>query len=98
MADSALNEKQRTDFAVGWADFFHTGDESKLGDLFKLFDLDGNGYVDREEFFKVFQIETSRRVPDMDLNSYFDAMDLNKDGKIQLFEFVAFMIEIRKKT
>lgn len=51
------------------------------GDLFGTVDLDGSGYIDREELAAVCDLDAK------DLAEVFDKLDADKDGRISIEEF-----------
>ena len=73
------------------ATFYDTGDESKLVELFKIYDRDGNGSIEKEELKTVISEISGDHVSDEEVNEMFVEADSNKDGKIQLDEFITLM-------
>lgn len=53
----------------------------KPRDLFGAVDLDGSGYIDREELAAVCDLDAH------DLAEVFDKLDADKDGRISIEEF-----------
>lgn len=53
----------------------------KAGDLFGAVDLDGSGYIDRNELAAVCDLEAE------DLAEVFDKLDADRDGRISIEEF-----------
>lgn len=54
----------------------------KLCDFFGVVDLDGSGYIDREELVVVCDLDVC------DLVEVFDKFDVDKDGRISIEEFL----------
>ncbi|KAJ8391097.1 hypothetical protein AAFF_G00097180 [Aldrovandia affinis] len=86
--------------------------EHKLRWYFKLYDVDGNGCIDREELLNIIKaiqvISGNDDVQDLSVedftNRVFDRIDVNGDGELSLEEFIegaredkAFM-EVMMKT
>ena len=86
-----LTEEQKNDFTSAMATFYDTGDESKLVELFKIFDRDGNGSIEKNELKTVMSDISGDHVSDEEVNDMLVEADSNKDGKIQLDEFIAVM-------
>ena len=75
--------------------------DEKLEFAFSMYDLDGNGYISREEmqtimesFYKlvgglVTFSGNSYSSPSEFVDSFFEAMDTNSDGKISVEEYKA---------
>ncbi|KAL6058532.1 Guanylyl cyclase-activating protein 1 [Balamuthia mandrillaris] len=89
------------EFVIGLSLVIHGNTEEKLKWAFKLYDLDGNGVLDRNEvvhmFTSVFKARNTlqgRQASSSDLSypekadDLFNQMDADKDGKITLDEFM----------
>ncbi|KAL4659431.1 guanylate cyclase activating protein 1-like [Arapaima gigas] len=70
--------------------------EHKLRWYFKLYDVDGNGCIDRHELLNIIKaIRAIKGSESKDVsaeeftNRVFDKIDVNKDGELSLEEFVA---------
>eukprot|EP01080_Neovahlkampfia_damariscottae_P009328 gene9328-1415_t len=63
----------------------------KYKQLFKEFDLDGNGYLDKEELAKGTK-KMGLSFTDEMIDNMIESADKNKDGKIQLDEFLEIML------
>ncbi|KAJ8269106.1 hypothetical protein COCON_G00117130 [Conger conger] len=69
--------------------------EHKLRWYFKLYDVDGNGCIDREELFNIIRAilvvrgsqEDEESVEEF-TNRVFDRIDINGDGELSLMEFI----------
>lgn len=72
--------------------------EERLHELFKSFDRDANGYLDKQEWKKfgaaAFELDSD---PNGDLTTFVEAMfktaDKNKDGVITFAEFKKYLNE-----
>ena len=94
MAEPAhLTEEQKNDFTSAMATFYDTGDESKLVELFKIFDRDGNGSIEKDELKTVMSDISGDHVSDEEVNDMLVEADTNKDGKLSKEEFLAMMKE-----
>ncbi|KAI1888403.1 hypothetical protein AGOR_G00184790 [Albula goreensis] len=70
--------------------------EHKLRWYFKLYDVDGNGCIDREELFNIIKaiqvVSGNEEVQELSVedftNRVFDRIDVNGDGELSLDEFI----------
>uniref|UniRef100_A0A8C4RM09 Guanylate cyclase activator 1Aa n=1 Tax=Erpetoichthys calabaricus TaxID=27687 RepID=A0A8C4RM09_ERPCA len=68
--------------------------EQKLRWYFKLYDVDGNGCIDRHELLNIIKVCRREAVGDLSMameeftNRVFDKIDVNGDGELSLEEFV----------
>lgn len=66
--------------------------------MMKEFDLDGNGYIDMDEFVALFQIEDGGVGGDIrDLKEAFDLYDLDGNGRISVNELYSVMKNLGEK-
>ena len=68
-------------------------DEEEIKKLFQEFvsmDIDGDGYITKDEFFQAWQKAGQEPLPSEWLNAVFTAAASNNDGKISWEEFVKF--------
>ena len=72
---------------------------AKIGFLFRLHDIDGDGIITRDDLERLVHIalaENDLRLPDQDADKLIDAVmtaaDWNRDGKIGIAEFVQMML------
>ena len=63
---------------------------ARVSDLFKLWDLDGNGYIDRDEFHRAFSA-LGYAAPQVDIDAVFDQMDGDGSGSIRYTELREFV-------
>uniref|UniRef100_A0A8C4RNZ1 Guanylate cyclase activator 1C n=1 Tax=Erpetoichthys calabaricus TaxID=27687 RepID=A0A8C4RNZ1_ERPCA len=67
--------------------------DQKLKWYFKLYDVDGNGKIDRDELLSIFKaVQAINRQTDMSpeeiTNLVFEKIDVNGDGELTLEEFI----------
>ena len=55
---------------------------------FKEFDLDGDGFLDKDEVTKMFRKQLEREPTEKEVDTFMGAFDTNKDGKVSLQEYV----------
>jgi len=65
-------------------------DKARIIEQFRLFDQDGNGGIDKDEMAMVLQVLEPDVWTDKQIKKLFKQADLNKDGKIQIEEFVSW--------
>ena len=58
---------------------------------FQRFDVDGSGYITRDEVLEVLSARTGAQISDDDATLIFQDADQNQDGKIDYEEFVILM-------
>ena len=75
-----LTYEQKDDFTYAMATFYDTGDEAKLLELFKIFDRDGNGYIEKVELQSVMSDIIGDHVTDEEVNAMMFEADDNTDG------------------
>eukprot|EP00746_Dinoflagellata_sp_MGD_P007061 gnl/MRDRNA2_/MRDRNA2_113949_c0_seq1.p1 gnl/MRDRNA2_/MRDRNA2_113949_c0~~gnl/MRDRNA2_/MRDRNA2_113949_c0_seq1.p1 ORF type:complete len:258 (+),score=51.66 gnl/MRDRNA2_/MRDRNA2_113949_c0_seq1:51-824(+) len=59
---------------------------------FKIFDRDGNGYVDAQELRYMMQNHGTMRLTDDEVNEMMSDADVNGDGKLNFEEFIHLMM------
>ncbi|VBB34230.1 unnamed protein product, partial [Acanthocheilonema viteae] len=62
--------------------------EEDLRGIFKEFDLNGDGYIQKDELNAVM-VKMGQRPTDDELNAMFNAADKDKDGNIDFDEFLS---------
>ena len=68
-------------------------------ELYNQFDLDGNGYLDREEFYNFMETYYTKKrwtVSQTAMDQAFDILDKNKDNTVskkELFKYVNLLFE-----
>ena len=90
----ALNEEQLEAFKEAMSKFYFDKDDSQSELLFKLFDLDANGVIQRSELSAVMQQVTGEGLGEDEVDAMLQEADTNGDGVIQFNE----VIEILKKN
>ncbi len=92
MAESTpLTQDQIGQFNTAMNMFYENDDESQLRELFKLFDRDGNGKISATEIRTVMSSVSGDHVSENEVQDMLNEADTNKDGCIDLNEFVMVM-------
>ena len=60
-------------------------------DAFRMFDLNGDGFISKDELCKVMK-GLGEKLSDIELDNLLNEWDMNKDGKIDYNEFCAAMM------
>ena len=68
-----------------------TGQEDELKERFKLFDRDGNGFIDRDELRTVMQ-QLGEKLSEDEIEEMIEDADKDGDGQIDYNEFVKYMM------
>ncbi|KAL1215263.1 putative calcium-binding protein CML23 [Cardamine amara subsp. amara] len=81
-----------------------TASQEETTSMMKEFDVDGNGFIDMDEFVALFQIGDDSRNGDesnsdnmRDLKEAFDLYDLDRNGKISASELHSVMKNLGEK-
>eukprot|EP01080_Neovahlkampfia_damariscottae_P011615 gene11615-4857_t len=56
--------------------------------MFKAFDRDGNGFIDRDELYKTMNDDLDVPITRQEVEDILQEADVNRDGKISYEEFV----------
>uniref|UniRef100_K3X9Q4 EF-hand domain-containing protein n=1 Tax=Globisporangium ultimum (strain ATCC 200006 / CBS 805.95 / DAOM BR144) TaxID=431595 RepID=K3X9Q4_GLOUD len=67
--------------------------EAILRDAFNRYDSDQSGYIDKQEFKRMFKEELCQLLKDDQVDDAMDAMDKSGDGKIQFDELLQWFAE-----
>lgn len=70
--------------------------DERVQEAFKVFDLDGNGFIDKHELKHVMK-RLGETLSDNDLDAMFDEADINKDGAIDFGEFRTLITNCKLK-
>jgi calmodulin len=89
--DTPLTAEQIEQFQTAMSEFYENDDESKLVDLFRLFDRNGDGKIVRTELRTVMTSVSGERVAEDEVNDMLNEADTNTDGNIDLAEFILVM-------
>ncbi|CAG9316384.1 unnamed protein product [Blepharisma stoltei] len=73
------------------SEFYDHRDDSKLHDLFRLFDLNGNGTIEATELQAVMSQVSGERIPEEEIRDMIREADANKNGVIEFNEFIEVM-------
>nr|2M97_A Chain A, Optimized Ratiometric Calcium Sensor [Opsanus tau] len=68
--------------------------EEELSECFRIFDKDGNGFIDREEFGDIIRL-TGEQLTDEDVDEIFGDSDTDKNGRIDFDEFLKMMENVQ---
>lgn len=92
MAESnPLNQEQMEELNRAMLAFYEQRDDSQLTNLFRLFDRDQNGTISAAELKTVMTDIAGEIVSDIEIQDMIEEADTNRDGLIQLGEFVVVM-------
>ena len=72
-------------------DAFSAGDDSKVGEIFTLIDRNGNGRIEASELQTVMSQVIGERLTEADVAEMIQDADANKNGVIELNEFIEIM-------
>ena len=92
---SSFTQEELEKFAIAMTVFQEERDDSQLIEIFKIWDRDGNGSVDKEELKAVMSSLSQQEVSDETVNEMLAEADVNSDGKIDYEEFVKIMKDKR---
>jgi len=98
--DSDLNgEVDFKEFVLGLAQFSNRdNDEHRLQFIFRIYDMDRDGYISNGELFQVLKMMTGSNLSDQQLQQVVDKtiiyLDKDADGKISFEEF-KHVVEMR---
>jgi len=70
-------------------------DEYELREAFKCMDLDGNGFISKEELKEMVQKTMQKEIDETEIDEMMDEADLDGDGLIDFDEFVRILVEKR---
>jgi len=87
--DGRVNFKEFVDMVARKQRDSHEAEE--LRETFKTFDVDGNGWLDKNEFFMVMQ-NMGQQLSLQDIDDLWAEADLDSDGKVSWKEFVSNMV------
>ncbi|OMJ88443.1 hypothetical protein SteCoe_9669 [Stentor coeruleus] len=73
------------------AAFYDRRDDSKLPEIFNLFDRNGNGRIEASELQVVMSQVSGEAVPESEVNDMLSEADINKNGVLELSEFIEIM-------
>ncbi|KAK3257604.1 hypothetical protein CYMTET_33318 [Cymbomonas tetramitiformis] len=68
--------------------------QEKLAEIFKVFDVDVNGYIDRPEFNNVLRSSLLKKIDKSTMTNLMAEADMDHDGKISFKEFLPLMVDI----
>lgn len=89
--NNPLSEEQMNQFSQAMLEFYDKRDDSKLPILFQLFDRDRNGTISATELKIVMSAISGEMVNDSEIREMIEEADTNRDGLIQLSEFIEVM-------
>lgn len=71
--------------------YYDTNNEEVLVDIFKIFDRDGNGYINTNEVRVLMEAVSCGMVDENAVQTLMADADTNRDGVIDMKEFIAVM-------
>jgi calmodulin len=71
--------------------FYNERNDSVLSEVFQLFDRNGNGRLEASELQTVMSQVSGERVPQSEIQDMIAEADSNKNGVIELNEFINIM-------
>lgn len=77
--------------------FYEGNDDSKLTEIFALFDRNGNGRIEAAELQCVMSQVSGEKIPDSEIADMIQEADTNKNGVIELNEFIVIMKKHRSE-
>ncbi|CAG9313619.1 unnamed protein product [Blepharisma stoltei] len=86
-----LSQAELNRFASLMQDFYMHSDNSKLPDLFRLFDRNHNGLIERLELETVMQQVSGDNSSTQEIREMIEEADVNHNGVIELDEFMEIM-------
>uniref|UniRef100_UPI002990839C mNeonGreen,Optimized Ratiometric Calcium Sensor n=1 Tax=Branchiostoma lanceolatum TaxID=7740 RepID=UPI002990839C len=87
-ADGPVMTNSLTAADLGW------DSEEELSECFRIFDFDGNGFIDREEFGDIIRL-TGEQLTDEDVDEIFGDSDTDKNGRIDFDEFLKMVENVQ---
>lgn len=93
--DLKLNSYQLRILRNTMDEFFRKGDDTKLRQIFAMFDRNKNGNIEAFELKSVMEQVAQSRFTDEDIKQMMDEADSNANGKIEYPEFCEIMIRYR---
>jgi Ca2+-binding EF-hand superfamily protein len=78
-------------FTEAMDDFYSSNNEAKLLVVFALFDRDSNGKIDSRELKSTMSSVSGHHVSDEEVQAMIVEADTNRDGVIDINEFIAVM-------
>lgn len=91
-----LNSHQLRMLRAVMDEFFRKGDDSKLRQMFEMFDRDGNGKLEPVELKSVMEQIIRERLSEEDSRKLMEEADTNQNGTIEYSEFAEIMLRYRK--
>ena len=76
--------------------FYSNRDDSKLTEIFSIFDRNGNGRIEAGELQTVMSQVSGETVSTAEVNDMLAEADTNKNGVIELNEFIEIMKKHRE--
>ena len=86
-----LTEDQLTRLNELMQDFYDNKDDSKLPEIFSHFDRNGNGRIEASELKTVLSQISGEKVSENEVLEMIREADINKNGVIEVNEFIEIM-------
>lgn len=88
---SELSPEQLTRLNSLMDSFYNDRNDSVLSEVFQLFDRNNNGRLEAAELQTVMSQVSGERVPESEIRDMINEADANKNGVIELNEFINIM-------
>jgi calmodulin len=88
---SELSPEQLTRLNSLMDSFYNERNDSVLSEVFQLFDRNNNGRLEAAELQTVMSQVSGERVPESEIRDMINEADANKNGVIELNEFINIM-------
>src|SRR3569623_225413 len=86
-----LSDDQLERVTALMSEFYEKRDDSKLHEMFSIFDLNGNGSIESAELQAVMSQIAGERISDQEIRDMIQEADANRNGVIELNEFIDVM-------
>lgn len=88
---SELSQEQLDRLNALMEEFYTARNDSLLSEIFSFFDRNSNGRIEASELQLVMSQVSGERVPESEVRDMINEADTNKNGVIELNEFIEIM-------